>query len=61
MTTSSPEPLDPDAPQNPHAPDIDLDVPVPASPSETNPDADGPDADGADEGGADEGGAEPPD
>ena len=57
--TISPDPdpdryseLDPDAPQNPAAPDLDLDVEVPASPAETNPDADGTDADG---------GHEPPD
>lgn len=29
---------DPDAPLNPDAPDLDLDVPVPASPAETTPD-----------------------
>jgi hypothetical protein len=47
---------DPDAPLDPDAPDLDLDIPVPASPSETNPDATDPtgDADAP-------GGAEPPD
>lgn len=29
---------DPDAPLNPDAPDLDLDVAVPASPAETTPD-----------------------
>ena len=46
----------PEAPFHRLQDDIDLDVPVPASPSETNPDADGSDADGTD---AD--GVEPPD
>ena len=47
---------DPDAPLDPNAPDLDLDVPVPASPAETNPDATDPtgDADAPD-------GVEPPD
>ncbi|WP_300015457.1 hypothetical protein [Pseudonocardia sp.] len=43
---------DPDAPRNPDAPDIDLDVPVPSSPAETNPD---------DEDTPDGGAPEPPD
>jgi hypothetical protein len=34
---------DPDAPLNPHAPELDLDVPVPASPAETTPDGTTPD------------------
>lgn len=29
---------DPDAPLDPNQPDLDLDVPVPASPAETTPD-----------------------
>lgn len=35
MSTQAP---DPDAPLNPHAPELDLDVPVPASPAETGQD-----------------------
>lgn len=31
---------DPDAPLNPDAPEVDLDIPVPSSPAETNPEAD---------------------
>lgn len=34
---ANPQP-DPDGPLNPHAPDLDLDVEVPASPAETTPD-----------------------
>jgi hypothetical protein len=46
MTTpdAAPDPgPDPDAPLDPDVPDLDLDIPVPASPAETNPDADTPD------------------
>ncbi|MFB9385293.1 hypothetical protein ACFFTK_19265 [Pseudonocardia petroleophila] len=47
MSTQAPENQqpDPDGPLNPHAPELDLDVPVPASPAETaadEEDEDGP-------------------
>lgn len=39
MTNAQP---DPDGPLDPHAPDLNLDVEVPASPAETTPDEDTP-------------------